>query len=348
MNGIIIGGVVLVLILLVGLVWVFGSRAKARLVAKYPPPGQLIDVGGYRLHIDCQGDPSAQPTVIMDAGQGEFSLTWALVQPEVARFARVCAYDRAGLGWSEASPKARTASNIVEEFQTLLTRAGIEPPYLLVGHSAGGLYAQLYAQAHPEDVVGMVLVDSAHPELDVRTPQSLIKLNKRAFTAMGCGFRFLQLLQSIGLLALVPNLVDRLWFSPSPRGARETQIGVICSRIGAFEALRKEPTSAWANLAEARSAQITTLGDIPLVVLSRGQGDISGGPGISAEDLERFEAANDEMQDELAALSPLGKRIVAEESGHYIQVSQPEMVIDAIRDVVASARDPNGAARERS
>jgi len=347
MGGTIVALVGLGLIILIALIWAFGSRARARFVAIYPPPGQMVDVGGYRLHIDCQGDSAMDPAVVMDAGQGEFSLTWALVQPEVARFARVCAFDRAGLGWSETSPKARSASNIVDEFHTLLTQAGMRPPYVLVGHSAGGLYGQLYAQAYPRDVAGMVLVDSAHADLDVRMPQSLMKLNKRVYGAVGCAFRFLEVLSSIGFLALVPNLVGRLWFSPIPGSVRDAQIGVLCSGKGRFETLRQEMATVWSNLAEARAAEISTIGETPLVVLSRDEVDVPQGPGISAEDLERFETANDEMQDELAALSPLGRRIIAKGSGHYIQVSQPELVIDAIRDVVGAVRDPAGAARDR-
>ena len=178
MSGIVIGAAILVLFLLVGLVWILGSRAKKRLATQHPPPGQMVDVGGYRMHIHCQGDPAAGPTVVLDGGQGEPGLTWASVQPEVAGFARVCAYDRAGLGWSEASPKARTGSNIVEELHTLLTRAGVEPPYVLVGHSVGGLYARLYDQKYPGEVVGMVQVDAAHEDLNVRPPASMAKMAK--------------------------------------------------------------------------------------------------------------------------------------------------------------------------
>jgi pimeloyl-ACP methyl ester carboxylesterase len=339
MSGVCIGAVVL-LLLLVGLIWLFGTRAKARLAAKYPPPGQMVDVGGYRMHIDCQGDPAGSPTVVMDAGQGEPGLTWALVQPEVAGFTRVCTYDRAGLGWSERGPKPRTAANIVPELRALLAGAGVGPPYVLVGHSAGGLYGLLFAHTYPDEVAGMVLVDAAHMELDVRPPESIVKMGKRANVLMGCGFYFFQILNSIGLLALVPDMVSRMWFGPIPKEARETYIGVACSDTRWFETQRQEVTSAWDSLAEARAAQITALGDIPLIVLSRGQTDVSG-PGISAEDAEQAEEAQNEMQADLATLSPRGKWIVAEESGHYIQVSHPELVIDAIREVVAAVREQN-------
>jgi pimeloyl-ACP methyl ester carboxylesterase len=256
----------------------------------------------------------------------------------VAGFTRVCTYGRAGLGWSERGPKPRTAANIVAELRALLAGAGVGPPYVLVGHSAGGLYALLLAHTYPDEVAGMVLVDAAHEDLDVRPPESLVKMGKRANVLMGCGFYFLQILNSIGLLALVPDMVSRMWFSPMPEEARETYIAVACSDTRWFETQRQEVTSAWDSLAEARAAQITALGDIPLIVLSRGQTDMSG-PGISAEDAEQAEAAQNEMQAELAALSPRGKWIVAEESGHYIQVGQPELVIDAIREVVAAVRE---------
>jgi pimeloyl-ACP methyl ester carboxylesterase len=332
------GAVILVLLFLVGLIWLLGSRAKAELAAQFPPPGKLVDVGGYRLHIDGQGDPTGSPTVVLDAGQGEPGLTWASVQPEVSGFARVCSYDRAGLGWSDASPKARTASNIVDEFSALLAQARVRPPYVLVGHSAGAMYMMLYAHAHPEDVVGMVLVDAAHPDLDVRPPESVAKLGRRGSNVMGYAFRFLQALNSIGLLALATGTVSRMWFGPIPDQVRETFIGVACSDTRWFEAARKEILCAWGNLAEARAAGITTLGDIPLIVLSRGLGRMTAGPGISAEDAEMSGIANDEMQAELATLSPKGKQIIAEDSGHYIHIDQPDLVIDAIREVVVAAR----------
>ena len=178
MSRIIVGGVVLLFFLLVGGTWVRGTRAKAELAAKYPPPGQMVDVGGYRLHINCQGE--GRPTVVMEAAHSELSLSWDLVQQEVARFTRVCTYDRAGLGWSERSPKPRTASNIVEELHTLLTQAGVELPYVLVGHSIGGLFARLYAHEHRDQVVGMVLVDARHEEQDLRFPEAVQQIQVKA------------------------------------------------------------------------------------------------------------------------------------------------------------------------
>lgn len=345
MSGIIIGAVVL-LFLLVGLTWVFGSKAKARLAAQYPPPGQMVDVGGYRMHINFQGrDPSdGGPTVVMEAGFGEPSLSWGLVPEQVAEFSRVCTYDRAGLGWSERSPKPRIASNVVEELHTLLTRANVKPPYVLVGHSIGGLYACLFAHEHPDEVAGLVLVDGAHEEQDLRPPESVVKQGKLANKAAGWAFRTFGMLNSIGLMALMPGQVSKLWSGPIPDETREVYIGVACSGTRAFETMAREVKAIWDCMDEVRAKQIRSLGDIPLVVLSRGRSQMSTGPGISAEDVEQFKAVQNELQAELAALSPKGKRIIAEESGHYIQVDQPELVIDAIREVVEAARALRGSA----
>ena len=123
-------------LVLVVITLLLGAKAKADLIAKYPAPGQMIGVGGYRLHINCTGTGS--PTVVIEAGLGEPSLMWALVQPQVSTTTRVCAYDRAGLGWSDKSPKPRTAEIMVEELHTLLKNANIPGPYVMVGHSTGG------------------------------------------------------------------------------------------------------------------------------------------------------------------------------------------------------------------
>jgi pimeloyl-ACP methyl ester carboxylesterase len=337
--GIIIGAIIVILAVIAGAIALLGRGAKKRLAARYPPPGQMVDVGGFRMHINCQGDPSAGPAVVMDAGNGEPSLVWASVQPAVAEFARVCAFDRAGLGWSEPSPNPRTLSNFVDEQRTLLARAGVEPPYVLVGHSAGGLHARVYAHEYPDDVAGMVLVDAGHEDLDVRPPEPLVKTAKRTMNVMGWTLPLLQMLSSIGFWALVPAAVERLWPSPIPEEARDAFVGMAASGTQWFGTAGKETAAVWNNLAAARAMRLPSLGDMPLVVLSRGKTQMSPGPGISAEDVEQFRVANEEMQAELATLSTRGKQIIAEDCGHHIQVEQPELVIDAIRKVVEAVRE---------
>src|SRR5215207_6502502 len=137
---------------------IYQSIATERAERAYPPPGEMVDVGGYSLHINCVGQGS--PTVLLDAGSGLFSAQWVRVQREVSGTTRVCAYDRAGMGWSEMGPDPRDARQITGELHTLLGKAGIEGPYVLAGHSFGGMYMQTYAARYPDEVAGVALVDS--------------------------------------------------------------------------------------------------------------------------------------------------------------------------------------------
>src|SRR4030042_3362183 len=122
------------------------------------------------MHINCIGQ--GRPTVILAAGSLEYSLFWALVQPEVARFTRICSYDRAGYRWSESSPHPRTATTMVEELHMLLVNAKVEGPYVLVGHSLGGMLMRVYAHNYTDEVIGLVLVDSLHEEQITRVPDT--------------------------------------------------------------------------------------------------------------------------------------------------------------------------------
>src|SRR5215218_1959544 len=141
---------------------IYQTIATKRAERAYPPPGEMVDVGGYSLHINCVGQGS--PTVVLDGGSGEMSADWVLVQREVSDTTRVCAYDRAGMGWSETGPEPRDAKQISNELHALLEGANIDGPYVLVGHSFGGLYMQTYAARYPDEVAGVVLVDSSQPD----------------------------------------------------------------------------------------------------------------------------------------------------------------------------------------
>ena len=141
--------------------------SRVYVAIKYPPPGQLVDVGGRKLHLHCVGD--GKVTVLLEDGLGPLgSLGWSKVQPSVGQLTKVCAYDRAGMMWSEPSSKEPTSDQIAHDLHTALGQAGIAPPYILVGLSMGGIYSRIFAEKYPDEVVGMVLVDSAHPEQEER------------------------------------------------------------------------------------------------------------------------------------------------------------------------------------
>lgn len=307
------------------IVLVAGQAARARLRAQHPPIGQLIDIGGYQLHLYCQG--SGGPTVILEAGGGQPGLDWALVQPELARQARVCTYDRAGLGWSDESPRPRTAAAMAEELHALLERAEVGGPYILVGHSLGGLIARQFALAHPQEVAGMVLVDSASEGQASRIPEPVRAIAGNTFVPRLAGAA-----ADAGLLALFPAI-----FSPP------AQLPVELT--GAYRALTISSGRAIATaLAEmaAMDADPTprpaTLGDIPLVVLRHGRPVLPLQGAITPEVSQQYEAIWAQMQEELAALSPQGRVVVAEGSGHGVQLDRPDLVIAAVQEVLRSAR----------
>src|SRR6187200_2167142 len=159
--------------------------ATRRDLAATPPPGRLVDIGGYRLHLWCTGDGA--PAVILDAGLGGTSAGWGFVQPEVARFTRVCSYDRAGMGYSDPGPSPRTARRIASELAELLARGGIAGPVVLVGESIAGFDVRAFASDHPERAAGLVLVDASHEDQSHEVPRMA---------------RLVPLLSTIGVLRL--------------------------------------------------------------------------------------------------------------------------------------------------
>jgi pimeloyl-ACP methyl ester carboxylesterase len=294
---------------------------------RYPPPGGLVDIGRSKLHIHCTGQGS--PTVIMDAGLGDSSVTWDLVQPEVAKFTRVCSYDRAGYGWSGAPTEPRTTVNIDNELERLLTAAGVPGPYVLVGHSFGGFNMRMFASLHRDQVLGMVLVDSSHPDQLNRfppeaQPESVLFHYKLGVWTMPFG---------------VPRLLgwcrDDYTFPDQPaawaRIAPEA-IALDCRQLAWRTVIAEESQFRENGRAVAATG---SLGNIPLVVLSH---DPKVGAGFPPADAASAELAWTEMQEELRALSSRSKRIVAKRSGHYIEAYRPELVVQAIQEVVADAR----------
>lgn len=309
--------------------------------APVAPPGQLIDLGGWRVHLNCTGAGSAsQPAVILEAGAGGFSVDWSLVQPEVARFARVCSYDRAGLGWSKLGPRPRTLRQIVWELHTLLEKAGVRPPYVLVGHSYGGILARLYALTYPSEVSGMVLEESGYESgVAVLRDGKMVRLVETATgqpvpdVKTSGPLRESDLPENIRaqIEAAARHMAPRANEPPRDKLPQDAQR----MRAWAFGQIKHWATNDNPFEGEELAAMLARqkekphpFGDMPLVVLSRGLSDAD-------KDVEDEHTRN---QAALVKLSSAGKQVIAQNSGHEILLSEPALVVAAIRDVLAAAK----------
>jgi pimeloyl-ACP methyl ester carboxylesterase len=321
-------GSILIIFLFNNLFGVADARS-VQLKAEHPAPGRMIDVGGYQLHIYCLGKGS--PTVILDAGLGNPGLTWIFVQTGIKKRTRVCVYDRAGLGWSDPSPHERTAKVMVDELHTLLKNAGIEAPYILVGHSFGGLLMRLYIHRYPEEIAGLVLVDSYHYTQMEEYP----KVNGKGNLLLPLALQALDLWVASGIPALDPSLVPTLDLKKLPSNALETYQALAAADPKSVREAQAELAFLEESGDEEKSAQITSLGNIPLIVLSHEYLEPRLLDPIGLENYGEYEIFWRSDQAELALLSPRGRLVIAPRSGHYIQLDQPDLVIGAIEQVLA-------------
>jgi pimeloyl-ACP methyl ester carboxylesterase len=303
------------------------SAAGLLRAADPAPPGQMVDLGGRRLHLLCTGTGS--PAVIVENGGGDFSVEWALVQPEIARSTTICTYDRAGYAWSDRGPIDDGIEQIVSDLHLLLRTAHISPPFVLVGQSLGCLFARAYQRRFPEQVAGLVFVDGSHDE-DVRMVvngkrEPLCLLTRDQLPAAHEAY-----LKSVPVLnpgrGGAPPF-DRL---PEPmQQARQwafekvvRDFGWLPNTLAAAESWRQE----FIALRRQRLSGPHPLGNLPLRVL------------------EREKDTNDtwhRQQVQLSELSSAGKLIKADKSGHMIHIERPDLVVEAILDLVREIRRAN-------
>ena len=309
---------------------IYQALATAADRRAYPAPGQLVDVGGHRLHVACTGQGS--PTVILEAAADMMSADWGWIQPEIARQTRVCSYDRAGMGWSEAGPQPRDASQVSAELHSLLAKAAIDGPYILVGHSAGGLYVRIFADQYPQEVVGLVLVDPGHPDMEVRIP-ALAAQNQ----GDGRLVRTLQLLSYLGIPRLLGVGKSNAAGLPPQQAA---EVNASISRPGHWATLLALMQATPASYAEVRDTG--SLDARPLVVLSAGTAWFERG--APPDEARRI---INELHDELTALSTNSSHRVVEGATHGSLVhdqDDAQAVIVAIEDVLSATRTGQAAA----
>ncbi|MCI0694304.1 alpha/beta hydrolase [candidate division KSB1 bacterium] len=312
----------------------------------YPPPtDRLIDVGGWRLHLVCTGENKRNtPTIVLESGSGDFSFDWSLVQPGVARFTRVCSYDRAGHAWSDLGPRPRTMRQVVYELHTALKKAGIKGPYVLVGQSVGALLVRIFASQHPEEVVGIVLVDGTHEDTQLNINGKIQRMRElsqgRAIppiqTTISAADKTLpseerqqieDFLKQVGPPKIEPP------FDQLPPDVQQVRLWALAQPQ--HYAADSDPYwgEEFAEMYAARKTLEYPFDDIPLIVLTRGKSEYP-----DTEEGRQLDEDRKRLQADLLNLSRNSKQIIAKTSGHHIQLDDPELVIEAIRQVVDSAQ----------
>jgi len=329
---------ILIIVLLLAIGYIYQRRTTAADFAQFPPPGQRVDVGGYSLHIYCTGEGSG-PMVVVDAGNGDFSTGWQGIQPEVSKSARICTYDRAGYGWSDPSPHPRTATQMANELHQLLVNAKIDPPYILVGHSLGGLTVRVFASQYPDEVAGMILVDAGHEDQLERLPPEYLRLydrQKSYFSVLGFMSRF-------GVLRMIGNSSKGADLAPPqvaklPKEVQSIYLMMI-SHPSYFDTTLNELRSLPEITAEVRATG--RLGDLPLLILTADSLDEAALQSIGLGDdfpAAQLQQTFNALQTEFEALSTNSTHILVKDSTHAINLDQPEVVIKSILDMVEMVR----------
>lgn len=291
---------------------IYQSRSAARERQAYHPPGKLVDVGGYKLHLYCSGHRG--PTVVLDYGLVGSYLDWFYVQPQVAQFARVCSYDRGGYGWSEPSPKPRLPGIIAAELHTLLKNAGEAPPYILAGHSFGAFNVLAFAKLYPQETAGVVLVDGSHPD------ESLpFRWQDKTW------LRMMQWTMPLGL----PRW--RNWCGTGPSELQGLKKAISCQ-----SKVQKAHYQQWEAFAQSAEEirHLGTLGDIPLIVISRDPKHAGKFPDRDSVQAARNEERWQSLQRQLTHLSTNSTFVVADGSGHGVPIERPGVVIESIRRIL--------------
>ena len=303
LRRVLVAGVVLVALTVVaGAVY---QHVSDRLDASTTPPGRLIDIGGYRLHMWCKG--TGMPAAVFDAGLGDHSFVWNFVLDGVSRFTTACAYDRSGEGYSDTGPSPRTTSQIASELATLLDRGDFREPVIVVGASWGGFTARLFASRFPERTAGVVLVDAAHEDQGFDMPP---------FAPL------VPVAGSLGVLRLARITLGRD-ADTEPDAVRPYQRATLF-RAARYRTLYDEVNHMTESAEQMRNSRVRL--SMPVVVVTSGRGNNDS----------HWRA----LQDNQAIISSRGCRIVAEGAGHLVHRDAPEIVVDAVRRVIQARSNP--------
>jgi pimeloyl-ACP methyl ester carboxylesterase len=298
------------------------------------PTGQLISIGNRKLHIHCTGTGS--PTVVVENGGAAFSFDWALVQSEVARFTRICTYDRAGYAWSDPGPEFDTFDQATHDLHLLLTNADVRGPYVLVGHSLGGMLIRFYQAKYPNDVVGMVLVDSSHEDSLQHVGLKVVRipeLNAKQFQAL------IDEAKANRPNNPEPDLVPTTIFPPYdklPPQYQTLHLWALQKMLPLVKSWGLNLQFDLSRLHEMLVASPHPLRNLPLAVLTATNFDVVQASGTTVEQARQDHLR---LQGELTKLSTNSRQIMVSSSGHEIYIYKPEVVVHSIAAVITSAKD---------
>ena len=295
-------------------------------------PGKMYDVDGLKMHIYCTG--SGSPTIVLESGLGDDSMIWGKTQPELSKLTRVCAYDRAGFGWSEPRDGVRDSNAITHELYGLVSQAAIAKPFILMGHSIAGIHMRAYAALHPADIAGIVFIDGSTPRQDLHFPPEIERETNKILLQS----EFVNIASAIGILRAMGQ-------------CDQVQPGFesYAAWIKADSCHSSQFTSFKRELAAVPASGDETLhtgpfGNMPILILSQDPSHPMAGLPTSLGAV--MSADWDGMQDDLKKLSTHSRRIIANGSTHYIQVDRAELVnlevakfIDEIRTGTSSAQN---------
>ena len=308
----IVVGIAVVLVVGVAIAFLLNLRREGDLLERFPPPGKMVDIGGRRLHLQCRG-ADTKPVVVFENGAFATTVWYRAAFDEVAKIARVCMYDRAGLGWSDPVPAPRSLGARVDDLHALLEKAHESPPYILVGHSMGGLLARIYTKKFPNDVAGLVLIESSEEQMN----GSQRSERESAENA-----------KQIGIGAMVLSLGIQIPQVRFPNGPADQE---IIQRASVFRA-GQDDLLAMSRLTEELQSigSLESLDDLPLVVVQQGRPD----PNRVMERAKEWR----EAQARLARLSTRSEELVAERSWHSVMNDEPEMYRIAVAKVLDMIR----------
>lgn len=313
----------LVVIAMFGVLYNCASLRHYRAIAGVP--GKLFTVGGYKMHLLCTGHGA--PAIILDAGLGDDSLIWAKVQPQLSQQTTVCAYDRAGFGWSEPQPGRRDADSIAAQLHALLRVAHVPPPYILMGHSIAGLYVRAYAQRYSPELAGLVLVDGATPLQDDRIPRALVAIQDQQRREMP----WVRFWMRLGWYRMRGECTEVMpGFEAYAAWIRADSC--VPSQVTAVE---RELDSE--RLSGEETVRAGPFASLPVLIFSR---DPEVLPANWPKDVGKANAIVwNRMQEEAKGLSPHSRRIVARNSDHNIQVDRPDLLNRAVTEFVTDIRN---------